>query len=143
MEIVTAVYEVCSEFVVPKGIDLKSANWWIKWDTMYIETEDGRKIEVEPRYRASETDWKRPDKTEITMEDKECDDCECPFQPKGEEEVCPKCDAVAKELPHEECEGCGKVLVCATEEEFDEHPDRDGGYDEDGEWRCKECRRVE
>jgi hypothetical protein len=64
--IVTAVYEVCSEFVVPEGIDLNSpdVDWWIKWDTMFIELKDGRRFEIEPRYRASDADWKRPDKTE-------------------------------------------------------------------------------
>ena len=42
----------------------------------------------------------------------------------------------------ETCE-CGKELVCATEEEFDEHPDREPGYDEDGQWRCPDCREED
>ena len=42
----------------------------------------------------------------------------------------------------ETCE-CGTLCggkVFHNEEEFDEHPDRDPGYTEDGEWRCEKCR---
>ena len=42
----------------------------------------------------------------------------------------------------ETCE-CGEHLggrTDWTEEEFDEHPDRDEGYDADGDWHCPECR---
>lgn len=41
--------------------------------------------------------------------------------------------------------GCGAKLSSKklTEGEFDEHPDRDIGYDEDGDWFCKICREEE
>lgn len=43
----------------------------------------------------------------------------------------------------EECVDCGALLggkVFHNEDEFDEHPDRDAGYDEDGDWHCAKCR---
>jgi hypothetical protein len=43
----------------------------------------------------------------------------------------------------EECCQCGVLLggkVFTNEDEFDEHPDRDCGYDEDGQWYCIICR---
>ena len=42
----------------------------------------------------------------------------------------------------ETCE-CGALCggkVFHNEEEFDEHPDREPGYNADGEWRCEKCR---
>jgi hypothetical protein len=46
---------------------------------------------------------------------------------------------------NETCETCGKKLsdVGLTAEEFDEHPDREVGYDTEGEWHCKDCRQGE
>ena len=47
----------------------------------------------------------------------------------------------------EECEGCQEWLGGRndwTEEEFDEHPDREAGYDpEDGAWYCPDCRPAD
>ena len=44
----------------------------------------------------------------------------------------------------EECVDCGalmggRLFTEEEEEEFDEHPDRDRGYDEDGHWHCVKC----
>lgn len=47
-----------------------------------------------------------------------------------------------KETHTETCE-CGAMLGGRDdwdEDEFDEHPDREAGYDEDGQWHCPECR---
>lgn len=44
---------------------------------------------------------------------------------------------------YEECCECGKWLgnkIFTDENEFDEHPDRDPGYDLDGNWWCGKCR---
>lgn len=49
---------------------------------------------------------------------------------------------VKKETHTETCE-CGAMLGGRDdwdEDEFDEHPDREAGYDEDGQWHCPECR---
>jgi hypothetical protein len=43
----------------------------------------------------------------------------------------------------ETCCDCGSMLLCETEDEFDEHPDREPGYDEDGQWHCVDCRPDE
>lgn len=46
----------------------------------------------------------------------------------------------------EKCENCGVLCggkVFTNEEEFDEHPDREIGYNEDGEWFCSACRDEE
>lgn len=73
--IVIATYSVCSEFVVPEGIDLKDAeDWYVKYDTLRILMKDGRRFVVEPRYAALNGDLKRPDKTETTKEDIHPDD---------------------------------------------------------------------
>ena len=45
----------------------------------------------------------------------------------------------------EQCE-CGRLMggkIFEKEEEFDEHPDRDAGYNDDGEWQCEDCRAGE
>ena len=46
---------------------------------------------------------------------------------------------------NETCTDCYKFLsdVVLTEEEFDEHPDREEGYDSEGQWHCKDCRNDE
>lgn len=44
----------------------------------------------------------------------------------------------------EKCGGCDKWLgetIFTDEEEYDNHPDRVGGYDEDEVWWCVECRK--
>jgi hypothetical protein len=61
----------------------------------------------------------------------ECADCE--YNESDEEE----------EVWTEQCEKCGEYLGGRkdwTEEEFDEHPDREEGYDDDGQWHCAKCR---
>jgi len=43
---------------------------------------------------------------------------------------------------YEQCD-CGKLLddkYFFDEDEFDQHPDRDAGYDEESKWFCSECR---
>ncbi len=72
---------------------------------------------------------------------RECDDCLCKFlAPTGySSESCFVCDAIANDRSYEECNDCGKVLVCATEEMFNAHPDRKNAHDEDGNWFCPKC----
>lgn len=56
-QIVQATYVTSSEFVTPKGIDLKSEDvkdWWIRWDTLRIEMKDGRIFVVQPRFPVTE-----------------------------------------------------------------------------------------
>ncbi len=57
----------------------------------------------------------------------------------------PEEDDSDDEVWDETCNCCGKNLsdiygYKLTEEEFDEHPERDDGYDEDGQWFCPDCR---
>jgi hypothetical protein len=43
----------------------------------------------------------------------------------------------------ETCGVCGVLLggkMFVNEEEFDEHPDREPGYNADGAWQCEKCR---
>lgn len=47
----------------------------------------------------------------------------------------------ARESWSETCQ-CGNLMggkVFYDEEEFDAHPDREPGYNADGEWQCKQC----
>jgi hypothetical protein len=47
-----------------------------------------------------------------------------------------------EETWREECEDCGILMggkVFTNEDEFDEHPERDVGYDKEGQWRCPVC----
>ena len=54
----------------------------------------------------------------------------------------PEDEEEEQEIYWEEC-SCGVHLggkLFHDEEEFDEHPDRERGYNADGEWRCEKCR---
>ena len=48
----------------------------------------------------------------------------------------------SEESFNEECVGCNAPMSTETlsEEEFDEHPEREIGYDADGDWKCSDCR---
>ena len=85
---------------------------------------------------------------EFTMEEEE------------EEEMCRDCEIEAKKY----CDECGGYGSCSdeedeedefnetcscgtklsndplTEEEFDEHYNREPGYDDEGDWHCSDCR---
>lgn len=65
----------------------------------------------------------------------------CPTPITEEDAVAEEDDASLTSL-NEECCDCGTPMSekKLTEEEFDEYPDRDPGYDNDGEWRCGNCR---
>lgn len=70
----------------------------------------------------NEVDYKRADEEEWHSDDDEEED----------------------EVFAEKCCGCEKWLgdvIFNDEEEFDNHPDRVGGYDENEEWWCVECRK--
>ena len=112
---------------VPKGIDLKApgVEYFVKWGTLYITLANGESIEVEGNADSEIINWKYPD-YEIETDTDSSDS-----------------DSV-KEF-NETCETCGKKLsdVVLTEEEFDEHPDREAGYDSEGQWHCKDCRKGE
>ena len=46
----------------------------------------------------------------------------------------------------ETCVDCEKLMggkKFTNEEEFDEHPDREDGYDDDGDWHCPECKNED
>ena len=67
---VEAYYTASSSFEV--SVDLEKVyNWWIKWDTLYIqEVEDGPVEEFEPEYsNIEDLDIKRPHDVEATRED--------------------------------------------------------------------------
>lgn len=82
-QVVRADYTLTSTFVVPEGIDLDNTEqveeWWIKWDTLHIWLQDGRKFVVKPYYSATTSasdcydDFKHPDNTDITKEDVDSD----------------------------------------------------------------------
>lgn len=47
---ITALYETHASYTVPAGIDLndtKTVCWYIRWNTLYIDTKDGRHFEIE------------------------------------------------------------------------------------------------
>ena len=73
------------------------------------------------------------------VDEEECTDLE---QLKKEEES----DEEDDEEFNEECEECGAKMSSTklTEEEFDEHPDREAGYcKHTGNWFCMKCRDFE
>lgn len=57
------------------------------------------------------------------------DECGVVLKPEEEDEFNEVCDCGTK-MSNEKL----------TEEECDEHPDREVGYDEEGEWNCSGCR---
>jgi hypothetical protein len=75
-------------------------------------------------------DCEEEDENEV----RQCADCECPFTALKADpvDVCPRCDAEAKDLPYEECVKCGEVCVS---------PCGGTGYNEDGDWECRSCRK--
>ena len=87
MRTIIASYTVSSEWKIPKDIKLLSEeenkkakgnipfSWWIKYDTLYYIDEDGEEQELEAEYKASESDFKRPD--EVTEEDECSEACGC------------------------------------------------------------------
>lgn len=72
-QVIHAEYKVFSTFVIPEGIDLDDKeqvkNWWVKWDTMYIEMVDGREFEVSAYISAAQDEFKRPDDTMLNEEE--------------------------------------------------------------------------
>ena len=69
-QVIRATYNVCSEFIVPRGIDLNEYDHWVKYDTLYIDIGEEEPIEIEPVVRAYDDDFKRPNCCEIeTVED--------------------------------------------------------------------------
>ena len=64
-QVITANYNVCSEFIVPRGIDLNKYDHWVKYDTLYIDIGEEEPIEIEPFCPAYENDLKRPTDIEI------------------------------------------------------------------------------
>jgi len=86
-----------------------------------------------------------------------CEDCSmedgephCPR--KHRDEPCEWCQEAWREKDEEEghteeCTGCQEWLGKRndwTEEEFDEHPDREAGYDpRDNSWYCPDCRPAD
>jgi hypothetical protein len=64
---ITAYYHGFSVFELPEGFNIEDTNtvkdWWIKWNTLYVELVDGKKLEFEPTLCDNGT--KRPDSVEI------------------------------------------------------------------------------
>lgn len=57
-----AHYEDFSAFKVPEGIDLRDTKnicWYVRWNTLHIETKDGKKYEIEA---IDNPQLKRPEK---------------------------------------------------------------------------------
>lgn len=71
--VIVAEYKVYSTFVVPKDIDIydkeQVTKFWVKYDVLHIEMENGDTIKVEPYSPALNGDFKRPE--DITFESAE------------------------------------------------------------------------
>jgi len=75
-QVIRTTYNVCSEFIVPRGIDLNEYDWWVKYDTLFIDIGEEEPIEIEPFCPAYENDLKHPTDIEIiTAEDCGLEDC--------------------------------------------------------------------
>lgn len=75
-QVVRAHYSFYSTFVVPEGVDLKGEEvkeWWVKWDTLYIEMKDGTQYQVIPEYSAKDNDMKYP--YDEAIEEEDIDNC--------------------------------------------------------------------
>jgi len=75
-QVIRATYDVCSEFIIPRGIDLDEYEHWVKYDTLFIDIGEEEPIEIEPFCPAYENDLKHPTDIEIiTAEDCGLEDC--------------------------------------------------------------------
>lgn len=71
MRLITARYNACSDFRIPKNIPLlsvednvedKAWSWWIKYDTLYYVDDKGEEHEIEAYHAASrDEEFKRPE----------------------------------------------------------------------------------
>jgi hypothetical protein len=71
---------------------------------------------------------------QVVLIHKACGDNDCESHTDSDEE---------EERWSEVCHDCGALMggkVFDNEEEFDEHPDREPGYTEGGDWVCEKCR---
>lgn len=69
-QVLVAIYESSSNFLVPRGIDLNKCEHWVKYDTLYIDIGEEEPLEIEAIFKAYEDDFKRPSHYEIeTVED--------------------------------------------------------------------------
>jgi len=132
-QMVSVRYNVYNDFVVPRGVDLngdKVKDWFVKWDTLHIKMKNGKEYEISGKcdpYNGE--NFKHHDG--LAIEESTYDD------DSDDEE-----DDEEEETWGETCE-CGFELKFNTEEEFDESPERDAGYDKDGQWVCEKCRSKE
>lgn len=61
-------WDCSSSFEIPEGIDIqdtKNVQWYIKWNTLFLETKDGRKFEIEGTIE----DMKYPESITLLDED--------------------------------------------------------------------------
>ncbi len=77
-KVVVATYTIESVFKIPKGLDLEDKTivkqWYVKWDTLYIEKVDGTQLEVCENSRWGEEAQKHAEKEEIKDADDYCMD---------------------------------------------------------------------
>jgi len=79
-----------------------------------------------------------------TYDDLVWEECDCEYTKLADGEFCDKCGNRKEETEEtwkETCEECGCLMggkIFTDEEEFDECEDRDRGYDELGNWYCKD-----
>jgi hypothetical protein len=62
-----ATYTTSVIFDIPEGVEATKDNSWVKWNTLYIEKDDGTTIEIEGETK--DIDWKRPDEEELLDKD--------------------------------------------------------------------------
>lgn len=156
-QMVSVRYNVYNDFVVPRGVDLngdKVKDWFVKWDRLHIQMKNGKEYEIEGRLDPCDGgNFKHHDGLAIEESTYEDSDDE-----EDEESICEGCGQVesvecktdcsyqAKRTKEEEetwgetCDECGFELKFNSEKEFDESPQRDVGYNEDGQWVCEKCR---
>ena len=148
MRCIEATYKNSDYFHIPSSIPLLSVednnkvkrnekvawSWHVRWGTLFYLDVDLKEQEIDACNKASENDNIIPDE----LYEQEEDDGVCWKW----ENDCP----ASEEVWFEECVDCEKLMggkKFTNEEEFDEHPDRDDGYDDDGDWHCPECKNED
>ena len=69
-QVLYAYYEDTGSFEVPEGIDLRDTKhvcWYVRWNTLFIDTKDGRHFEI----KGEEPQLKRPESCSLLVDDQE------------------------------------------------------------------------
>lgn len=64
-QVLVVTYTVHDVFKIPKGIDLDNLKYWVKWNVLNIEFDDGKIMQIQAEGLTDNFDYKRPDTMEI------------------------------------------------------------------------------